>query len=312
MVAAGREPAPEGGEAWGALCPPFGFSLRWEAPGLAEVRLWHESRRRRRAPQLAWGQPWPDRGEMVPGSSLLERLAGAWPAIALGYAPQAAAGGASAVVDLAGPGLPRMELEVRGADIEVRSRCGASSPGSESVIVVETLMALGDVLAAGLDRAGPSPEPAAWRAVRGLADLLPAALDIRPEADGDAWQARRAAEEAAYYARRLGVDQATYALEATWLDARRLMALRGSGEEPGFDEYDPARRCEGLPPADEVARLAAAACLPGSTPEDLALEALASRNLHARQVVLFAPRPGPGKSGGTGLAAGSEAPQDRS
>ena len=72
------------------------------------------------------------------------------------------------------PDLPRFAIAVRGPEFEVLAMRGRCRPGSEGLMVAESLMTLGDELAsglAGLELHHGTVE--AWTAARELDDLPP-------------------------------------------------------------------------------------------------------------------------------------------
>jgi hypothetical protein len=304
----GGEPASTGDQ-YGCSCPVFGFSLRWRDPAeglhgflpdhidIAEIRLIFQNDRGE--PVMAWGEPWPGRGAAVFGVSLLEEIAENWEEIAQDFMIERRTyheDEGELEVDLTRTLWEPHDFEIVtcGPEIILQSGNVRSRLMSESVIVAETIMTLADLIA---DRIRNCPEEqvkkavAAWNRVRPLADLLPAPLDVWPEAFGDKppGASDRIEAEAAFYARRLGMDPQVYRRAAIWLMARQYLFAAGLvPSEPSAKEWASFTDLEDLPTESVVAlMIEEGAQAVGMAPEDLISSALSMRNMDARQALYY-------------------------
>jgi hypothetical protein len=258
------------------------FTLRVPDPGVAEVRLSFGEGRHRRA--FAWGEGWPLHGARVPVEALLGALAEAWPGISAGY--RSDGGGSGRVTVLEAAGLPRVTFGPGRRGRAVSSGTATLDPGKEYVLVVELLMALGDALS---ETAPGSAAASAWRRERAATDLPP--MDV----EGEGPLARdRLAEQAAWYARKLGIDPADYAAAALDVHARQVLHGIGQGPEPARDEWSPRNVPADLDRAAAAAlasRAVAGILAAGhhADTEGFAAEATMLRNIEARQLIIYAP-----------------------
>jgi hypothetical protein len=151
----------------------------------------------------------------------------------------------------------------------------------ESVLVVEALLTLGEIMVAigvGSDAA------ARWGKVKDSCLLFASA----PEDGSFAFSLEEMDRQASWAAKGLGHSLEDYVLAAEWLTARqRLFAVGQLDREPSPDEW--AVRTIPALPAPEVVRemLEKAAAAFDETVEDVRSEALAMRNMDARQVLVF-------------------------
>ncbi len=166
--------------------------------------------------------------------------------------------------------------------------CGAASldPGPEYVLVVETLAALGDLLAESAPATGAA---SAWRMEREATDLPP--MDV----EGEGPPARdRLLDQAAWYARKLGVAPDDYVAAALDVHARQVLHGAGLGPEPSVAEWSPGNVPASLDPAaaEALASRAVAVILAAGHHADaagFAAEAVALRNADARHLTIYAP-----------------------
>ncbi len=294
MRAQGREPAPTHDQ-WGTTCPVLGFSLRWADDGgdTAEVRISAEGERGRLP---IWGASWPERGDRVSGQDLLACLVEAWPALAAHFASEPSQAGRvsdPATIDLrAGIGRPdlgRFSIVAHGASIAVECDAGSGEFGAEGAIVVETLMALGDLCSRRMETLGDRRDLVeAWRRATSGTELLPAILDVSPEGVDPPDDTDR---KTAFWSRRMGQDVTLYRRAATWCEARQRLASAGLCPEPTAADRDPTRLPDGLPDQDDVEALAAEAdnlaTLEGHDLSSCMNDGLRERNDTARQVDLY-------------------------
>jgi NADH dehydrogenase/NADH:ubiquinone oxidoreductase 75 kD subunit (chain G) len=166
-----------------------------------------------------------------PVDEALQDLADAWKDIAGEHA--GATGGRVDIGALGGGEPGTMVLSWPGPSLAVEGNDRAPIDlGRNSVIVVEVLKSLGDLLATV---AGEGPRQA-WESASAATDLPP--FEIK---DGD-WKdiGPDAFEMAAWYARKLGIDPDTFAYGAIMLHARHLQwAVDRSGEEATVERQNP-------------------------------------------------------------------------
>lgn len=156
--------------------------------------------------------------------------------------------------------------------------------GSESVIPVEVLLGLGNLLATD----APPHLRTLWKRASAQTQLPPFSLSrwedmSQPQEDE--------ANETEWYARALGQDVDTYRRVANWLHARQLAFAVGHPdhtEEPTQAEYDVRNVPENLmDDADIDAIYALSAPKLGHTIDELRRQAVAQRNVFARNVTVF-------------------------
>ncbi len=156
--------------------------------------------------------------------------------------------------------------------------------GSESVIPVEVLLGLGNLLATD----APTHLQALWKRASAQTLLPPFSLSrwedmSQPDEDE--------ANETEWYARALGHDVDTYRRVANWLHARQLAFAVGHpdhAEEPTQAEYDVRNVPENLmDDADIDAIYALSAPKLGHTIDELRRQAVAQRNVFARNITVF-------------------------
>ncbi len=131
-----------------------------------------------------WGAPWPDHDQAVNTTRLLDALTVAWPVIARPFrrGGQPYQEGPREVADLAAlidnEALPRLVFVANGPALAIEWQSARFEPGAECLIVVESLLMLGDLLA---DRINGSTSAIAWTNIRVLADVFPSQPDFAPE-----------------------------------------------------------------------------------------------------------------------------------
>lgn len=287
----GLEPAPDHDQV-GAGLHLFGFTLRWPNPkeDIAEVRLgmspddsgW----------TTVWGEGWPGYGARLSSRDLLAFLVSKWPTLAHGHLAGSDEADLKAEVSFASalsrPDLPRFDVILDGKEITVATDHGNRSYGVESVIVVEVLAALGDVIAGHLEEIGKAPEiVTAWKSLQESTDLPPFPI----EGDGPGTRDTLDAE-ADWYAKQLGISPKDYRLAAIDVHARQLLFAAGRiPHEPTVAEHEPDHVPADLPSEEEIyARAAEAAASMGMSPEQVIRSGINDRNILARQVVLYSSR----------------------
>jgi hypothetical protein len=154
--------------------------------------------------------------------------------------------------------------------------------GSESVIPVEILLALGNVIASD----APPHLQAMWKRASSQTALPPFPLETEDMKQPD-WDR---ASETEWYARAVGQDVETYCRVAKWLHARQYaFAVRHPDHtEPTQAEYDVRQAPEvTLSDAEIDAIYALSASKLGFTLDELHRDAIAGRNTYARDVTVF-------------------------
>lgn len=154
--------------------------------------------------------------------------------------------------------------------------------GGHSVVVVEVLLRLGQILA---EASRDADLKKAWSECRRGTDLLPfetsVGFEYRPEGEME--------EETEWYARKFGQSPADYARAAEWLTARqRLYGFLGEGKDIPYKVWKPDALPKGLPgreAVDELVRRAAEA--EGIAPDELSRQAVHDRNIEARQIAVY-------------------------
>jgi hypothetical protein len=155
---------------------------------------------------------------------------------------------------------------------------------SSSVIVIECLLQLGDLLA-DIVKTGTAVH--AWRQFRAVTDLAPFGAEIE-------FGRYELNEEINYYSKHLGLSQDDYVRWAVWVHANHLLwAYRDSEAKLRPEPLDtflaaPTELPSDLPlKADVDALVAAAAEEAGCSAERIVEDALHSRNSDARQIVVY-------------------------
>lgn len=303
MRAEGFEPSPVD-DVLSSGCPVFWFSLRWTTAGSddAEIRVGAQ-RNRRDSGSLIWGEAWPRRGALISASRLLSALSEAWTAIGRHYLAEAAPVPAPAsdliVTELqmdalhaggASTKLPPLRLHCHRTELALAGDGIATRFGSESLIVVEVLKSLGDLIAQRLTSIGRGSEAVAWSQVRDLVAVMPFAIELA----GDLERATQDIDaEASFYARRIGIAEDVYRRTAVWLHARQMLhRQRSDTNEPTSAEWDPLVVHRDLPDGAAVTALATeAAELCESSLADFVENAIHGHNLSARAAVFYRPWP---------------------
>jgi hypothetical protein len=220
----------------------------------------------------------------VGNADILSRLVMDWPEIA---GPYAGYEHASAELDisaiLTGTINNAVKLIRDGYAITVSRGDERHELLGDSVIVIEVLLSLGNLLA-------QSAEPKManyWKAISGKTALPPFSPDW-----GDFSVSQDDIEaEAEWYAAALGQDVDYYKRAAKWLHARQLafaVGADGFNTEPTFKEYQPSTILENVPSHEEIDRIF---CL---SKEKLRMDiaemranAVFDRNHLARQITVF-------------------------
>ncbi len=289
----GREPARRD-DLWGTWCPTFDFSLRWADVGsdAIELRLRAAPRDQEARVQI-WGADWPEPGDAMSAGDLLAFLATSWTTLAGGFLAEGVARGQDpATVDLrAGIGRPDLApflVRVEGPRVSVSTGDRDVDLGSEGVILVETLMAMCDLMAARLAGLGLRDDAvSAWGRARALAVVWPAGLDQCGDGTEPSDDSRA---EAAHWARRLGQDPDAYRRAAVRIVHKNWLFNVGEGPEPTSEDWDVEHLPDDLPDDAAIAAIMArgAEADPDLSDPDAYLSmALAHRNQDARSLVLY-------------------------
>jgi hypothetical protein len=262
----------------GAGCPSFWFRYVG-APSPGEIRLELASAAEKRE-----AAGWIDAD--VRADSVLRFLAARFPEVSRDFLRETLPPSAFADVDIdlgseigLAAGLAVLKLRGRSTSIDgVRF----ANFGSESLIVAEVMMALGDALSADAEVLGLAGQDLQrWAEARSKADILPFPAD---------WAASPAqvSDESAFYARRLGQDAEIYRRAACWLRARQVLHAVKGMPEPSSSEWDAAQLPPGLPDAAEVRSLVdGAAPIVEEMPDDFEVNAIIERNIDARLAVFY-------------------------
>jgi len=281
---------------------PLNYGFRWLTDAVGQIELRIETRNydytnRRHSTggeRPIWGRHWPDYGVTVSASDLLAFLASAWPILASNFLKKPVV--RDEVVDfragIGRPELPRFEIAVRGPEFEVLATRGRCRPGSEGLMVAESLMTLGDELAsglAGLELHHGTVE--AWTAARELDDLPPTEAE-HGDCTSPSPECIRAA--AVYYARKLGLPLEIYTDVALFeIAAHNLWHEHGMhGVEPRGGDSFRAVLLGTLPPSAEIRRMAEEARTLATNPEprdpdEWVLDALNQVNMDARAMTFY-------------------------
>jgi hypothetical protein len=152
---------------------------------------------------------------------------------------------------------------------------------SESVIVIEVMMAVGDQLAEWSSNAALVE---AWKVLRVRSELLP----MSRETDLHGPSTAIILDEATWYAARLGQQVGYYVNVARWLRARQfLFALGRNSTEPTLQEYRIDAVLE-LPPVEVLnSMVSEAATAFGESEDEFIADAVCDRNMMARQEVVY-------------------------
>lgn len=157
------------------------------------------------------------------------------------------------------------------------------SLGSESVIPVEVMLALGNLLAAN----SPTHLAKQWQLVSSSTELPPFPLMGLEDLEQPSDDMKRETE---WYARALGHGVGEYLRAANWLHARHMAFAAGQDgySEPGHDEWD-VRSIPSLLPSDaEIDAIYRTLAVKYSmTVAELRRQAIALRNADARLLTVF-------------------------
>jgi hypothetical protein len=170
----------------------------------------------------------------------------------------------------------------RGLFIHLHDEAGNELPfRSESVIVLEVILSLGDELASHSTDAGLVD---AWNELRAKCDLLP----MPRETSFDEPRLHQTLSEAQWYASKLGQDLNHYVETSKWLRARQFLYAFGRMQaEPTREEYRIDVILD-LPSLEDIDGLVAEAAEGADqTVENFITDAVFDRNFSARQEVVF-------------------------
>jgi hypothetical protein len=231
-----------------------------------------------------WTEVLGDRLVEVDGDTLLSALISFWPKIAGPYAGFPATKFLIDLSLLAGF-LPEGKAQFMRDGYEVSFSVAGHSVelGSESVIPVEVLLGLGNLLEAD----APAHLQAMWKRASAQTQLPPfslSKLEDMSQPDEDA------AAETAWYATALGQDVDTYTRTANWLHARQLAFAVGHPDytEPTQAEYDIRTIPKDLLEDEDIdAIYALSASKLGETVANLRRQAVAHRNYDTRNITVF-------------------------
>jgi len=179
-------------------------------------------------------------------------------------------------------GRDDLKLVRRGRFIRLVGRGDAEIRfSSESVIVLEVMVALGNELA----RLSSSDEMRdTWRQVADRCDVLP----MDSENWFEAAPLEKVLAEAEWYAGHIGQDLEYYVDAARWLRARQMLyAMKELASEPTREEYESVAMLD-LPSSAEIDGLVARAAAGMKQPVDgFVADAISDRNIGVRQEVVF-------------------------
>ncbi len=214
-----RQPTTE--HAHAPYCPAFQWRFAWSSGEVIEIGVRVEGR-------WVWGGPEP---VAVSGIALLSFLASQWPVLMGDFL--AVPVNNHALVDfglgVGHPDLPRLQIEVDGRCYTIRTESFEVSPGSETLMVAESLVVLGEALAIGLaEREIGADAVGAWMSARSLDDLPPVDMeDFEEEVSPEFVD-----EAVAYYARRLGMSPEIYRRATLWESAYHVLHYTGQKTGP--------------------------------------------------------------------------------
>lgn len=188
-------------------------------------------------------------------------------------------------IDFRGWGIP-LSLRRVGLRVEVLpAELPAQVEERESVLVVETLLTLGEICLS-LGACGSPAER--WSSIKASCLLFAAAPDGDEAGWSLGWDLAEITREAGWAAGQLGQALEDYVAAAEWLTSRqRLFAVGKLAGEPAVEEWS-VMSIPDLPSREAIARMVEeAAAAFDETLETLRCEALATRNVDARQVLVF-------------------------
>jgi hypothetical protein len=273
-------PAPLGGLVRIGL-PLVWASLRWEDDGRAEVRFAFQDERGAEA--YAWGRAWPRRGALVEPGDLLSRICAAWPTLARARLRGEPDPQPAAPADPDGLPLEFAAVPEEGIRLEAGGRVRRF--GAEGVLVLEVLSGLADLLA---DRLGEGDATSArWAALRALTDLPPMEIEGDGEGARDPFP-----QQTAWYAGHLGLDVGPYSLAAVSVHARQVLHGYLGVPEPDAGEWEPDHLPGDLDPESVMGLARRAAAEQGEELPRFLKDAVAVRNIDARQRILYGLGPG--------------------
>jgi hypothetical protein len=231
-----------------------------------------------------WAEVFDNRLVDVDSNTLLSSLISFWPKIAGPYAGFPATRFQMDLSLLAGYLPEGKVIYIRdGHEVSFTFDGQSKELGSESVIPVEVLLALGNLIASD----APAHLKVLWNRASSQTELPPFSLSRRedmgrPEEDAEA--------ETDWYAAALGQDRDIYRRTANWLHARQLAFAVGNPEysEPTAAEYNVLTIPSHLPSdADIDAIYTLSASKLNASLDDLRKEAISQRNSDARNVTVF-------------------------
>jgi hypothetical protein len=177
-------------------------------------------------------------GTVLAARDLLDFLARKWSVLVSDFLVQPEA--LDEVVDfgegLGRPDLPKLQLHIKGRHIIVLADGWELDPLAEALMIAESLLVLGQELAAGLSARGLGhAEVAAWARARTYDNLPPTeseddySLGLDPVL---------VASHSAYYARRLSLPIERYRLVALWEDSHHILRSMGNSGEADIQALD--------------------------------------------------------------------------
>ena len=230
-----------------------------------------------------WTEVFGRKSVVVDPAVVLSALTSFWNKIAGPFAGQSPSRFSFDLSLLVGP-LPNGKVNfVRdGLFVTFESQRGTKALESESVIPVEVLLAVGNLLASFT----PTHLAEMWRRVSAPTEL-PAFPVLDMEMNQSDEDAKRENE---WYARALGQPLDYYERLANWLHARQLAYAVGAEgySEPSREEYDVANAPETLPSMTEIdAVYGLSIGLMTLTIEEVREQAIAGRNYSVRDANVF-------------------------
>lgn len=242
---------------------------------------------------------WPGHtGAAVEPDAALAVLARAWPVVAGPFTEGGEPEGRFNLSSLVAGDMPEVVIDRKGVFSSVEADGRRSDLDTHSVVAVEVLMRLGEILAS---ETADEALKAKWTAAVSRTLLTPFLTQIDFDRHVDGEEDR----ETEWHASQLGQSLGDYSLAARWLQARQLLyAVKGEGSDVPCDEWKASVLPEGLPGEAEVdALVARAAAAFGTSAEELARDAVYLRNSDARQMLVYSRWYGDPRGGTASLAA---------
>lgn len=277
---AGLPPCPRDGT-WHCGCEVFWVSVRPVEDDVAELRV-GASRGEGSMFHLV-GAPWPEYGTRIRCSELLEALILGWRDVGRYYRKEGVAAGNDGIVidnTVYVDSGPRLEIRPTETGLVVRTDAGQAAPASESLIVVEVLRALGDLLASRCTDAGASEVSDVWRTVRDEIRVSPFEGEWYTQ-DGRTRRHDRS-EAVAFYASMMGQQPHEF---------ERAALLAYIHQAEGHDDkglWDPAVLPDNAPSLPALTeRLSSVSQVYGLNPDELSEQAILTRIHDARNALYY-------------------------